>query len=617
MKKKYLVLFQFGPVQDFIHTARRTDDYWAGSFLLSYTTAQIICELKKQKSKIVFPNPGDNALVKAVCENNFNNEEALQPSLNEEALQPSLPNRVAAIIEEEEHSQLKERLNELRGDVVKKIVSRFEEVEKSLTGRSLVAKKQVEDLFEFFYAFAEYDKIGHKYGLILKTVEKNLAARKNIRDFTHFYQYGFKCTQCGVREPLRDNHSLEENSDLQGLRDYWKKLLRDKYKYAFRDNERLCSVCAGKRLLRRVCFKRGAIPSTSTIAVSVWLDQIQDKLDFSDVNQSNNINTFIYNLKQANLIQQSASVPGNAGKTHPLFQIEGDCFISDSYDRFEKEAEHKEVNYVRMAKDGLAKMLKELPDPPKYYTILSLDGDFIGKYCRSLEGLEEHQDFSKKLAGFTKIVYRIVHKEYHGYVIYFGGDEGIILLPLAETLEVMNKLRKEFSHITGGLTLSAGAAIVHHQFPLGQGLKAAKEAINMAKTVRGKNAFSFNIRKRSGANIICAAPWEVKRESNQQEVIKFLKAWLDAYSNGLSVRWYYQFANMEPVMEDERGMYDIGMVINELYRVLPRHLQDKAIAFSLINKTKDIIYGHRELVEFKNLLSLLYVPIYIYQGGQD
>lgn len=602
--KKYLVLFQFGPVQDFIHTARRTDDYWAGSFLLSYTTAQIICELKKQKSKIVFPNPGDNALVKAVCENNFNNQEALQPSL---------PNRVAAIIEEDGHSRLKERLNRIKDDVLKKLVACFEEVEKSLTGKSLVAKKQVEDLFEFFYAFAEYDEIRHKYGPILKKVEKNLVARKNIRNFNHFDQYGFKCTQCGVREPLRDNHSLKENSDLRGLKEYWKKLCRHEYKYAFRDNERLCSVCAGKRLLRRVYFKGGAIPSTSTIAVAVWLDKVCNELD------SNDVNDFILALKNADLGQQTAPVPGNQGKS-PIFAIEGDCFISDSYDRFKKDAEQKEVEkvkYVFKAENILAKMLKDLPEPPKYFTILSLDGDSIGQYLRDLETRKEHQAFSKKLAGFTKRVYEIVHEEYHGYVIYFGGDEGIILLPLAETFDVMNRLRKEFFHITGGLTLSTGAAIVHHQFPLGQGLKAAKEAIDMAKTVRGKNAFSFNIRKRSGANIICAAPWEVKRESSQQEVIEFLKAWLAAYSNGLSVRWYHQFANMEPVMKDERGICDRSMAINELYHILPRHLRDKALAFSLINNTEDIIYGHKDSVKFENMLSLLYVPIYFHQEEMD
>ena len=607
MMNKYVVLFQFGPVQDFIHTARRTDDYWAGSFLLSYTTARIICELKKQKGRIVFPNPENNALVEveAVCKNNFNNEEALQPSL---------PNRVAATIEEEGHSQLKERLNRIKADVLKKIVACFEKVEKSLTGRSLVAEKQVEDLFEFFYAFAEYDETRQEYGSILKKVEENLAARKNIRNFNQFDQHGFKCTQCGVREPLRDNHSLKENSDLQGLKDYWKKLRKDKYKYAFRDNERLCSVCAGKRLLRRVCFNRKDIPSTSTIAVSIWLDKVYSELD------SNDVDNFIFALKNADLGQQTAPVPGNQGK-NPIFAIEGDCFISDSYDRFKKEAEQKEVEkvkYVIKTKYALKKMLKDhLPKPPKYYAILSLDGDSIGEYLRDLETRKEHQDFSKKLAGFTKRVYKIVHEEYHGYVIYFGGDEGIILLPLVETFEVMNRLRKEFFHITGGLTLSAGAAIVHHQFPMGQGLKAAKEAIDMAKTVRGKNAFSFNIRKRSGANIICAASWEVQRKSNQQEVIEFLKAWLAAYSSALSVRWYHQFANMEPVMKNERGICDRSMAINELYHILPRHLRDRALAFSLINKTEDIIYGYKESMKFENVLSLLYLPIYFHQEGMD
>ncbi|RLC26372.1 MAG: hypothetical protein DRH21_02360, partial [Deltaproteobacteria bacterium] len=112
-------------------------------------------------------------------------------------------------------------------------------------------------------------------------------------------------------------------------------------------------------------------------------------------------------------------------------------------------------------------------------------------------------------------------------------------------------------------------------------------------------------------------PWEVKRESSQQGVIKFLKAWLAAYNNGLSVRWYHQFAKMEPVMKDERGICDRSMAMNELYHILPRHLRDRALAFSLINKTEDIIYGYKESVIFENMLSLLYVPIYLHQEGMD
>ena len=54
----------------------------------------------------------------------------------------------------------------------------------------------------------------------------------------------------------------------------------------------------------------------------------------------------------------------------------------------------------------------------------------------------------------------------------------------------MNEIRKEFAkQITSdgeSFSLSAGAAIVHHQSPLGRGLKAANEALRHGERDRGQ-----------------------------------------------------------------------------------------------------------------------------------
>ena len=51
-----------GPVQGFVAQARRTRDFWAGSFLLSYLAGIAMLETQKQNGKIIFPVPDTNYL---------------------------------------------------------------------------------------------------------------------------------------------------------------------------------------------------------------------------------------------------------------------------------------------------------------------------------------------------------------------------------------------------------------------------------------------------------------------------------------------------------------------------------------------------------------------------
>ena len=56
------LFFQFtlGPVQDFVAQARRTHDFWAESFLLSWLAGVTIAAIQAQKGSIIFPTPDEN-----------------------------------------------------------------------------------------------------------------------------------------------------------------------------------------------------------------------------------------------------------------------------------------------------------------------------------------------------------------------------------------------------------------------------------------------------------------------------------------------------------------------------------------------------------------------------
>ena len=61
MSKGTLLLLSLGPVQSFIASARKTEDLWSGSYILSYMTEKAIALTQEQAEKqqltveLIFP----------------------------------------------------------------------------------------------------------------------------------------------------------------------------------------------------------------------------------------------------------------------------------------------------------------------------------------------------------------------------------------------------------------------------------------------------------------------------------------------------------------------------------------------------------------------------------
>ena len=131
----------------------------------------------------------------------------------------------------------------------------------------------------------------------------------------------------------------------------------------------------------------------------------------------------------------------------------------------------------------------------------------------------------------------VVENEHRGRLIYAGGDDVFAMLPVADVLSAMQRLRHAYSghdpaHEGGrdphGLTLhkgfailsgqlmrmmgaqataSCGAVIAHHQAPLSAVRRELHAAEQRAKNEGGRDAFSITIVKRSGGALRLTAKW--------------------------------------------------------------------------------------------------------------
>lgn len=113
-----LFLFAIGPVQAFISQARKTQDLFIGSFILSYLTFKAIEKLveKYGPTNVIYPDLYGQPLMDFYLENQ--KIEVKNSSANC-ITQPTIPNRFVAIIPETEEKTIKVFANELK-DAVKK-----------------------------------------------------------------------------------------------------------------------------------------------------------------------------------------------------------------------------------------------------------------------------------------------------------------------------------------------------------------------------------------------------------------------------------------------------------------------------------------------------------------
>ncbi len=334
-----LLVFSIGPVQEFIAAARRTQDLWMGSWLLSYLSWTAMKSLAEEYGPdvIVFPSLRGQPL----CDRWLVRDQEVptqRPRPQDLAL-ASLPNKFVALLPASEAESAAERAEQavynewLRlTDAVLAALSNgvmpsdhqtrtmwSEQVKTQLEvywsvlpwegkGES-EGKKQAEavkSLFEklcppsadwsFGKAYAQFAKPkeegggqfhpnwGTTYSLLYTLADRAFSSRKSLRDFQPNEERGEKCIVCGQRAALHG-----QDGSRQGVRTFWSQMATNlkaknrRTEVKPNGRERLCAVCSVKRFAQREVLEKelglpGGFPSTSEIAVASFKAAVLQKL---------------------------------------------------------------------------------------------------------------------------------------------------------------------------------------------------------------------------------------------------------------------------------------------------------------------------------------------------
>lgn len=284
----------------------------------------------------------------------------------------------------------------------------------------------------------------------------------------------------------------------------------------------------------------------------------------------------------------------------------------------EREIDGDQVERAREAMEGLLHAAAEcgIRPPARYYALVAMDGDHMGDWlsgkeaptleevvhprCRDLVagnipggarrplGSAAHSAFATAGWNFAlQGVREVVEKEYHGKLIYAGGDDVLAFVPLDDLLNVLEELNRIFPGEKNGFmergdrlylmmggkaTISAGFVIAHYTHPFSAVAEDAHAGAleQSAKEGLGRDAFSAHLLKRSGRRVEAGAKWQSGESGVETlEVLRGIIERLKTEGEGsLSDRFIYQLSE-----EGALAGLPLEAQRSEISRLVGRHLE--------------------------------------------
>lgn len=430
-------------------------------------------------------------------------------------------------------------------------------------------------------------KPGVLYPAVYDLAERVLAAAKSVRTFTQMKQNGWRDSLSGEAEWLTTDHTQLALPPGQRTNTLWARLAKKKPSWA-KEGEHLGALSAIKRLWPTLFAEEVAqvtdqsseqvsrfVVSTHTMALAHQLDRWLD----ANAPMSAGLQRRLKDVDPVPLPRKLARKHG--GRT---------CFglakrvpaLLDAVRENENEREFCEVEPLIKKAFGEANAEQEEIRLETYYALLLMDGDHMGRilsgdptfattYRESFHpqvrsGFDSRSQGNPQLVAYGQekralspnrhfaisgalndfalhVVPEVIEGEHLGRVLYAGGDDVMAMLPVADLLSAMRRLRCAYSgddpqqaqvnwrdvrrhstglvckegcaYIAGRLmrmmgtkaTASCGAVIAHHQAPLAMVLRELRGAEKRAKSEGGRDAFSITVIKRSGGVLSVTAKW--------------------------------------------------------------------------------------------------------------
>jgi CRISPR-associated protein Cmr2 len=221
-----------------------------------------------------------------------------------------------------------------------------------------------------------------------------------------------------------------------------------------------------------------------------------------------------------------------------------------------------------------AKLCERSGDGCRYYALLAMDGDHMGKWLSGensppiravlhpkIAGWQDrngaardaldlkrpvspalHAAISEALNRFASCIVPKIVEQQNGVVIYAGGDDVLAALPLKTALQCSYELRKAFSSfdvLGARASASAGLVLAHEMENLRYVLGSAREAEKGSKRA-GRDRLTLAVLRRSGEHSFATCRWDY---------VPTLVNECDMFRRGCSDRWTYQLRRQLSVLE--------------------------------------------------------------------
>ena len=528
--------FTLGPVQGFVAQARRTRDFWAGSFLLSWLAGAAMQTVIKQKGDIVFPTP-DKDYLKWIQ----------GQGRKEPPRQGGIPNRFKAKVDQDFKPEsvvetVKQAWRALAEAVWQKDLQRHCQL---YPATREIWDRQINGFWEIAWAIGDDDSL--------------LDQRKNWRTQLPPTEAGIKCSVMSGWQEL----SGLVAPNREELNKFWQPLRNDCGRDLAED-ENLCAIAFVKRRFPH-CFDQikasmpsdwtlygwkvnPQTPSTLDLAAANWLARVVDKGSKVEV----------AHLHEA--AERLPFSPGDCGvnrlrcveeayKTQEVRHLNSSVLFSHVLDNPNECPDPAAVREIKKA----IKALKLNGFPAPFYAILLMDGDSLGELLR-----KSGSAVSNALDRFTKQVPKIVC-QHNGFLIYAGGDDVLALLPLEDALQCAADIRQCYldAFKTQGLssTISAAIEYAHVKTPLTRILGDAHHLLDdIAKEGRGRDAIAVRVWKPGGQALEWAMPWEkaLIKDSNQLKIAQIANQFAGDKSE-FSSKFFYRIRERFDLLNPEKN----------------------------------------------------------------
>ena len=513
--RTWLVAYAVGPVQDFVATARKMRDLWAGSELLSQLAAAALGAALRHGGNGVFPasrSAGSARLAAA-----------------------SLPNRGVIVwrgsdpahLAEEMQRAVHRRLHRLAESVKRKFRADRQGIGSAAFDAARY-EQQLSDLIEFYCAWAPCEDVDDPdcYRAAYADLQRELIARKRTRWFAPA-AYGAGGVAKSALDAARESVLSHAYVSADTAERRWHQRL-----FAI-EGEALDAPA----LIKRVLGGQRPFQAISRIVLGPWLKTVQCEA---------NGPALLKGLERA-YGDAELSTAGLASRSAPrdLLPYDGQLLFEG---RIKREmnglpTDDAAQGALMALKDTLHDCEAAVPIPAPNIALLALDIDRFGTRLWKSD-LKGQKALAALAADFTNDVQRLV-ADHLGVVLYAGGDEALVVLPVPEALDCAVAIGRCFGQrvACSGLsgepaTLSAGLAVGHILTPLSRLRGWALDALNAAKQGltprdRPRNALVVTVKPRSGGVLRARGGWESPGTDARAALGHRLAQWIEAYRSGI------------------------------------------------------------------------------------